>query len=99
MTPALAADPSREAAMRALHLLPVVLVAVTGCSAFSPSQRAYYDGCQSGYVDADYGATYIKDEGRFEKEPDYRNNWQAGYDACYSRARDRVIGGGGGGGR
>lgn len=85
--------------MRALLLVSAVLAAIAGCSAFSPSQRAYFDGCQSGYADADYGGTYIKDEGRFEKDPDYRGNWQTGYYACYSQGKDRFIGGGGGGGR
>jgi hypothetical protein len=69
--------------------LALAAIAVASCSASAPSDRAYYDGCQSGYVDGgdDYGNTYLKDESLFQNDADYRSGWQAGYDACYSRGK------------
>lgn len=68
--------------------ISAVLAAPAGCSAFSAAERGYYEGCQSGYVDAgDFYNSYVKDEDRFRNDAEYRKNWQAGHDACYSRQK------------
>lgn len=98
--------------LRASAALIVVLAApVMACTATLVNPRipppgtpdfrdGYFAGCPSGYADAGrdgYEQAYRKDPARYATEPDYRQGWDHGHNACYEdeKRHPRNIGAGG----
>ena len=51
---------------------------------------AYMAGCDCGFADAGrdgFQNAYQRDEKRFQSDPEYRNGWQDGYNACFAEQR------------
>jgi hypothetical protein len=79
--------------------LPIAALLLVACTARTPADEAYWNGCRTGRADTGgtMGTYAARADPRYSTDVSYRQAWDAGYANCFDEKFLREHAGGGGG--